>query len=286
MIIIKSLSKIRDKIIEIKSNNKKISLIPTMGNIHDGHLSLIRNSQNYDSIRIVTIFVNPLQFDNLTDLENYPNTLEKDIYHLEKEKVDFLYIPNREEILVDIDNSRQLPWGFSNMLCGKLRGNHFNGVFAIVKKLFEIIEPSYVFFGEKDYQQTILIKYIIENYFEKIKMIICPTIRNSNQLALSSRNSLISKISLSETSAIIQALKKTCIDYYLTTGLKDFKKFYLLNDICNTQYIEIHNDRLLHQKHGVNKTLDIKNNRRIFIAAYIENIRLIDNQSLEEYDNV
>ncbi len=286
MIIIKSLSKIRDKIIEIKSNNKKISLIPTMGNIHDGHLSLIRNSQNYDSTRIVTIFVNPLQFDNLTDLENYPNTLEKDIYHLEKEKVDFLYIPNREEILVDIDNSRQLPWGFSNMLCGKLRENHFNGVFAIVKKLFEIIEPSYVFFGEKDYQQTILIKYIIENYFEKIKMIICPTIRNSNQLALSSRNSLISKISLSETSAIIQALKKTCIDYYLTTGLKDFKKFYLLNDICNTQYIEIHNDRLLHQKHGVNKTLDIKNNRRIFIAAYIENIRLIDNQSLEEYDNV
>ena len=142
------------------------------------------------------------------------------------------------------------------------------------------------FFGEKDYQQTILIKYVIENYFEKIKMIVCPTIRDSNQLALSSRNSLISKISLSETSAIIQALKKTCIDYYLTTGLKDFKKFYLLNDVCKTQYVEIHNERLLHQKHGVKKILDITNNRRIFIATYIENIRLIDNQSLEEYDNV
>ena len=286
MIIVKSLREIRNKIMEIKSNHKKISLIPTMGNIHDGHLSLIRDSQNYDSIKIVTIFVNPLQFDNLTDLKNYPNTLEDDISFLQKEKVDYLYIPIRDEILLDIENSNQLPWGFNNMLCGKLRINHFNGVFAIVKKLFEIIEPTYVFFGEKDYQQTILIKYVIENYFEKIKMIVCPTIRDSNQLALSSRNSLISKISLSETSAIIQALKKTCIDYYLTTGLKDFKKFYLLNDVCRTQYVEIHNERLLHQKHGVKKILDITNNRRIFIATYIENTRLIDNQSLEEYDNV
>ena len=117
-------------------------------------------------------------------------------------------------------------------------------------------------------------------------MIVCPTIRNSNQLALSSRNSRISKISLSETSAIIQALKKTCIDYYLTTGLKDFKKLYLLNDVCTTQYVEIHDDRLLHQKHGIKKISDITNNRRIFIATYIENIRLIDNQSLEEYDNL
>ena len=286
MVIVKSLSEIRNKIIEIKSNHKKISLIPTMGNIHDGHLSLIRESRSYDSIRIVTIFVNPLQFDNLTDLNNYPNTLEDDISFLRKEKVDYLYIPIRDEILLDIDNSKQLPWGFNNMLCGKLRKNHFNGVYAIVKKLFEIIKPSYVFFGEKDYQQTILIKYIIENYFEKIKLVICPTIRNSSQLALSSRNFLISKHSLSEISAIIKALKKTCIEYYLTTGLKDFKKFYLLNDECRTQYIEIHNERLLHQKHGVKKILDIANNKRIFIAVYIENIRLIDNQSLEEYDNV
>ena len=88
MIIVKSLSEIRNKIIEIKSNHKKISLIPTMGNIHDGHLSLIRDAQNYDSIRIVTIFVNPLQFDNLNDLKNYPNTLEDDISFLQKEKVD------------------------------------------------------------------------------------------------------------------------------------------------------------------------------------------------------
>jgi len=279
-------TKVLTETLDIISNHKKISLIPTMGNIHDGHLSLIRDSQNYDSIKIVTIFVNPLQFDNLTDLKNYPNTLEDDISFLQKEKVDYLYIPIRDEILLDIENSNQLPWGFNNMLCGKLRINHFNGVFAIVKKLFEIIEPTYVFFGEKDYQQTILIRYVIENYFEKIKMIVCPTIRDSNQLALSSRNSLISKISLSETSAIIQALKKTCIDYYLTTGLKDFKKFYLLNDVCKTQYVEIHNERLLHQKHGVKKILDITNNRRIFIATYIENTRLIDNQSLEEYDNV
>ena len=92
MIIVKSLSEIRNKIIEIKSNHKKISLIPTMGNIHDGHLSLIRDAQNYDSIRIVTIFVNPLQFDNLNDLKNYPNTLEDDISFLQKEKVDYLYI--------------------------------------------------------------------------------------------------------------------------------------------------------------------------------------------------
>ena len=95
---------------------------------------------------------------------------------LKEEKVDYLYIPIRDEILLDIDNSKQLPWGFNNMLCGKFRKNHFNGVYTIVKKLFEIIKPTYVFFGEKDYQQTILIKYIIENYFEKIKIVICPTI--------------------------------------------------------------------------------------------------------------
>tara|TARA_Y100000996_G_scaffold415203_2_gene408706 strand:- start:989 stop:1849 length:861 start_codon:yes stop_codon:yes gene_type:complete len=286
MIIIQSLSEIRNKITKIKSSNKNVSLIPTMGNIHEGHLSLIRKSYNYDSVRIVTIFVNPLQFDNSTDLNNYPNTLEDDISNLHKEKVDFLYIPNQNEILFGIDNSEQLPWGFNNLLCGKFRENHFNGVFAIVKKLFEVIKPTYVFFGEKDYQQTILIKYVIESYFRNIELIICPTIRNSNRLALSSRNSLITKISLSESSKIIHGLEKSCIDYYSATGLKDFKKFYLLNDLCKTQYIEIHDEKLLHQKHGVKKISDTIYGKRIFIAVYIDNIRLIDNRSLEEYDNV
>ena len=287
MIIIQTLDEVKRKIIEIKSSNRKISLIPTMGNIHDGHLSLIRESQRYDSIRIVTIFINPLQFDNSEDLVNYPQTLKEDISYLSNQKVDYLFLPKKEEILSNINNTHQLPWGFNNLLCGKLRKNHFNGVFVIVKRLFENIEPDYVFFGEKDYQQTLLVKYIIENFFKTIELIICPTIRNSNKLALSSRNSLITNNSLIKISKLIDGLKKTCIDYYLSTGLKDFNKFHLLNDSYKTQYIHIYTEEMLHEKHGVMNIQNIKReDARIFIALYFQNIRLIDNQSVEEYDNV
>ncbi len=287
MKIIRSLNEVRSKIAKIKSSGRKISLIPTMGNIHNGHLSLIKKSQNYESLKIVSIFVNPLQFDNSTDLANYPQTQTEDICYLSDAKIDYLFIPKRDEILTNLDDNFQLPWGFSNLLCGKFRKNHFNGVFAIVKRLFEIIHPNYVFFGEKDYQQSLLIKYIIENYYRSTELIVCPTMRNSDKLALSSRNSLIAKSPLTKISKLIDGLKKTCINYHSATGLKDFKKFYLRSDFCKTQYIEMFREDVLHEKHGVRDIGNIKkNNSRIFISVYYKNIRLIDNQSVEEYDNV
>lgn len=259
----------------LKSSNKKISLIPTMGNLHDGHLSLIKSSESYESIKIASLFVNPLQFNSKEDFKNYPSTIDNDIKILQKNNIDCLFMPDKNDILPKDFENIKLPWGFNNLLCGKYRPGHFEGVYIIVKQLIDAINPDYMFFGEKDYQQLLLIKYIHQEFYKKINKLLivsCPTIRDGNGLALSSRNNLLNDKQKTLVSKKILDIRENLTD--LKTSLN--------TDGFSIEYIEEWNLSNLHSQHGllgIEKKLN--NKKRIFLAIYVGKVRLIDNFEIQ-----
>ena len=175
---------------KIKNKSKKsISFVPTMGNLHQGHIRLIENATKYADIVVVSIFVNPIQFGKNEDLNKYPRTIDKDIEQLRNHEIDILFLPDAKEIYPDGDPSTQINnLKLSNIHCGKSRTSHFNGVCTVVNILFNIIKPSVALFGQKDYQQFLIIKRMANDLHMPIKIICIETVRSDNGLALSSRN--------------------------------------------------------------------------------------------------
>ena len=192
-----------------RSFSTKIGLVPTMGSLHMGHLSLIEVAKRKSDFVWVTIFINPTQFNDVNDFKSYPKEIDGDIKKIRSISKEInIFIPSVNEMYPENISLEKFNFGdIDNILEGKFRPNHFNGVATIVKKLFEIFEPYFVFFGEKDFQQTLIIKKIIYKFFPEINIIICPTIRDKNGLALSSRNKLISKNSLSKCGIIFELLQ-------------------------------------------------------------------------------
>ena len=187
MIILKNPSEVKANL----ANKKNLALIPTMGNLHAGHISLIETAKNYAGTIIVSIFVNPIQFNSQSDLKNYPRTLTKDIDILNKLGVDILFNPSEKDIYSSNPKlSYTLP-PLAKQLCGASRPGHFEGVITIIEKLFSLFKPDHVFFGKKDYQQLMLIKQFISDKNYKINFHSVETVREQNSLALSSRNSLL-----------------------------------------------------------------------------------------------
>ena len=179
----------------LKSKGEIISLVPTMGNLHNGHLSLIKIAKNKSSKVVTTIFVNPLQFGKDEDFVKYPRTMNEDIVKLKKQNCDVLFVPkNKNEVFDNINNLENLTAGpKGNILCGKIRPGHFDGVLKVVYSLFKLTKPNTSIFGIKDFQQLYLVKQMAKQHFPKLKIISAPTIRNKNGLALSSRNSYLDK---------------------------------------------------------------------------------------------
>ncbi|MEJ5351327.1 MAG: pantoate--beta-alanine ligase [Melioribacteraceae bacterium] len=173
--------------------NKIIGFVPTMGALHKGHVSLIEKCVNENDISVVSIFVNPTQFNDPNDLRNYPRTFQEDFEILKNHKVDFLFYPEYDEIYQDNYKYRVIETDFSKKLCGAFRPGHFEGVLTIVMKLFNIIRPNRAYFGEKDYQQLKLIDGMCKAFFMDIEIIPCPTVRDEDGLAMSSRNLLLSE---------------------------------------------------------------------------------------------
>ena len=287
MLIINSKKELIDILRRDRECNHKITLIPTMGNLHEGHLSLISKSEDYLSKKIVSIFVNPLQFNDSSDYTSYPKTLEQDLEALEKRKIDYVFVPTKEEMMRNIIHTDELPWGFTNLLCGAYRGRHFDGVQKIIREFFEIIKPDFAIFGEKDFQQYLLIKYIAERYFREtnIKIIQSPTIRMDNGLAFSSRNTLLSDEQINRASLAFQSIKSTVVDYFHKTGLLNFNNLIPQSANLTYQYVKIYDEKYLYDKHGLgaNSNSDQKI-FRLFIALIIDNVRLIDNYPVERYD--
>lgn len=187
---IKDWKKIRAKI----KSNLSIGFVPTMGALHEGHCSLIQRSKQENDITVLSIFVNSTQFNEPDDYKNYPRNMESDLKLVEKFNVDYIFVPDEKEIYPEGNNIYfNTDHPLSKMFEGKHRPGHFNGVLTVVMKLFQLVRPTRAYFGEKDYQQYLLIKSMAENFFMPINICVCPTIREKSGLPLSSRNSRLSK---------------------------------------------------------------------------------------------
>ena len=251
-----------------------IGFVPTMGGIHEGHISLIRKSIKYTKKTVVSIFVNPKQFNNKNDYKTYPLNIKKDLNKIRKiHKVDFVYIPKFKDIYKNKSKPKIKINKNDKILCAKFRKGHFEGVLDVMDRLTNLIKPKKIFMGRKDYQQLFLVKNYIEKKY-KTKVIGCKTIRNKNNLALSSRNFLLGKNDLKEVENISKKffnLKKAIkkhknINKFLRQSKKRFEKMFKIK----IEYLENRNIKNLQIS---NKYLGSK----IFLSYYFKNIRLIDN---------
>ncbi|MFH2141646.1 MAG: pantoate--beta-alanine ligase, partial [Bacteroidota bacterium] len=178
---------------DYRTKNIKTGMVPTMGALHAGHISLVEKSVSENDITIVSIFVNPIQFNNPKDLKNYPRTLEKDLEMLDKTKCDIIFSPNAKEMYPEKDNIQFNFGDLGSVMEGKFRPGHFNGVAIIVKKLFDIVKPDSAYFGKKDFQQLAIIKALVKEIKSPVRIVSCKTIREDDGLAMSSRNTLLSQ---------------------------------------------------------------------------------------------
>ncbi len=276
-IIARSLHSLKKNLNRVKKN-KKIGLIPTMGSLHDGHLALIKKSKKLKFFTVVTIFVNPLQFNNKNDLKKYPVQEKKDLNILKKINVDLVFIPKTQQIYPFGYSTYIKEINHSNILCGEYRANHFSGVLTVVCKLFILIQPDSAFFGEKDFQQLFLIKKMVKDLNLEVKIISVSTVRDSNGLALSSRNKLLDSKSLKLAGAIYKILKKSKVKNFKNTKalVLYLKKQLINNGIVDIEYIEIRQSKNLEKVNILNKG----HQPRVFIAAYLKGVRLIDNYKI------
>ena len=256
---------------EIK-DYKNIGFVPTIGGIHAGHISLIKASQNKKSKTIVSIFVNPTQFNKGDDFKKYPRNIQKDIAILEKLNVEYLFTPNTEDIYKFKAKKFNLKRK-DKILCAKFRVGHFEGVLNVMNRLMTIIKSKDLYMGEKDYQQLYLIKKFLSKKF-KARINSCPTIRINN-IALSTRNKLLKKRSINKASEIALFLKK--IKYKsklkgskLAFNLHNYKKELEKKYKIKIDYLEFRDEKNL-------KLNNFKNKYRLFVAYKIDNVRLIDN---------
>lgn len=271
-IILKTANQVRSFVKQCKSNNKIIAFIPTMGALHDGHLSLIAEAKKYSDIVIVSIFVNKAQFNDQSDFKKYPRNFDQDIDKLNNSGVDMVFYPDDHEIYPQNFCFKIVPILFNDCLCAKSRVGHFDGVALVVTKLFNIVQPDKVFFGEKDFQQLLIIKKLIDDLNFNIEIHPVKTLRESNGLAMSSRNQRLSSEGLKKASLIFESLKEVKSNINSIENQKQ----KLINNGFEIDYFEIRNELDL----KLNNDTKSLNARRIFIAVYLEGIRLIDNLKL------
>ena len=274
MKIVKSIKYLKRIVKESKRNGSSINFIPTMGALHLGHIKLIQKAKKRNAVRIVSIFINPSQFGPSEDFKNYPRTIHNDLNLLKNEDVDIVFLPIENEILKYKTFYKCPNFKIENILCGKSRPNYFPGVKNIVIKLFDIVQADNSFFGEKDYQQLVVIKKMRDELNFGTKIIPIKTVRNKNGLPLSSRNKYL------EINEIEIANKINKICKYLIPKVKNklnttkilahAKRELRMNGIDKIDYLTILTDTL-------EKRRSLKSKSRIFIAANVGSTRLIDN---------
>lgn len=277
MLIAKTKKELRE--ILSKQEKKKIGFVPTMGALHSGHLSLIEKANDENDFTIVSVFVNPKQFNNQEDLEKYPEDLNGDIEKIET-IADCLFCPSTEDIYPSDYQEKYFELEqFEEVMEGKHRGGHFQGVCNIVYLLFELIHPTHAYFGIKDYQQLAIIQHISKKHFSKIKIVACEIVREKNGLAKSSRNQNLSKDQFQKASFIYQSLlkaKKLAGNNLSTNDISSIIESDFKQNHFELEYFEIsdHITLLPLSKPTVKS--------RAFIAAYLGKVRLIDNMELIE----
>lgn len=280
MKVFKTKKELKMYLSEFRSENATIGFVPTMGALHKGHLSLLHASSKNNDLTIASIFVNPTQFNKREDLDNYPRTLEHDLVLLEKNLCDVVFIPSIDEIYTNGVSSQHFDFdGLENEMEGKYREGHFNGVGTIVKKLFEIVLPTNAYFGEKDFQQLQIVRKLVKKSTLKVNVISCATHRETNGLAMSSRNSRLTSQERDAASIIFQILCEVktkigktplkAIDQWVSEQFENHPLFKL-------EYFTIANEETLKKISEISP----QKNYRAFIAVYAREVRLIDTISL------
>jgi pantoate--beta-alanine ligase len=282
MILIKTVPELQNWIVKQHQKGAKIGFVPTMGALHNGHISLITNSKKQNLLTVCSIFVNPTQFNDSADFEKYPQTIESDLLALEKAGTDLVFLPTQAQIypngladcpVYDLGN-------LENVLEGKYRPGHFQGVCQVVDRLLELVQPQKLFLGQKDFQQCMVISKLLAIKQSAIELVICPTLREASGLAMSSRNMRLTDDGRKKAAMIFQVLSniqnqlntQTSISQLLASG----KTLLLETGFESIDYLDLVEANSLEpinqwepQKQAV-----------ILIAAYLEGVRLIDNLPL------
>ena len=273
---------ISDAIKVLKDQKKKLGFVATMGALHQGHMALVKTALSQNDVAIVSVFVNPTQFNNQEDLDKYPRTLERDINLLKTVSTDkiIVFAPTVEAIYNGNTISEQFDFdGLEFEMEGKFREGHFNGVGTIVKRLLEIIQPDKAYFGEKDFQQLQIIKKLAKKYNIPSEIIGCKIQRETSGLAMSSRNERLKEVYKKEASFIYKTLKTAKIKFGTKSANKVTEwvtKQFAKNKLLELEYFIIADEQTL-------KSMKRKSNKksyRAFIAVYADDIRLIDNIAL------
>lgn len=284
--LVHTIKEVREQIKEWKKAGLTVGLVPTMGALHNGHLSLIKKAVEKCDKVVVSVFVNPIQFCPGEDLDKYPRTLEADQKLCESNGVNIVFAPTPSEMYGDCQMRTNdfltyviPPFFYVNKLCGKSRVGHFDGVCTVVNKLFNIVQPDFAFFGQKDAQQLIIIKKMVKDLNIPVEIIPCPIVREESGLALSSRNKYLSEEDKIQALALSKILNniKNCYQKGITDveALKE-TAYQFLNDHHDLEYLEFMNEENLDEM----TTAD--DHTRVFIACKVGGVRLIDNILLGE----
>lgn len=276
MEIFHTIYEIRKCIALYKNQGATIGFVPTMGALHKGHITLIERAKKENNLCVCSIFVNPIQFNNKEDLAKYPRTIETDIKILDQVNCDILFAPSEKEIYPEPDSTIYDLGGLDKHIEGAFRPGHFNGVAVVMKKLFDIVEPHRVYFGEKDFQQLAIIKYLVKKNNIPVEVVSCPTIRESDGLAMSSRNALLTAEEREVASLIYQTLEKAR-EMYKSCSPEELKTYVVSRiESCpqmKIEYFEVVHTETLEPVANFNEP----HNCIACIAVYLGKVRLIDN---------
>ena len=278
--LLNKINEVKEEVKKWRAKGYKVGIVPTMGALHKGHLSLIKKAKTECDKVVVSIFVNPIQFGPSEDFDKYPRTLEDDMKLCDSEGVDIVFAPNANEMYgggrLSNDTLTYVcpPYFYVDKLCGKSRVGHFDGVCTVVMKLFNIVQPDCAFFGQKDAQQVIIIKKMVDDLNIPIEIIQCPIVREESGLALSSRNKYLSDEGRKDALVLSQILNniKACFK----RGIRDIEAlketaYSYLNEKHELEYLEVLNKNTLEEEKLASE------NSIALIACRVENVRLIDN---------
>jgi len=276
MVTFQTVASVREHLAALRTRDLSIGLVPTMGALHEGHLSLIREAKNDNDLVVCSIFVNPKQFNNAEDLKNYPREISDDLQKLESENCDIVFNPSESEIYPE-EKIETFDFGdLDKVMEGAFRPGHFNGMATVVKRLFEIIEPKSAYFGMKDYQQLLIVHKMTKMLDIPVEIVPCPIVRESSGLAMSSRNALLTETERKHATLLHETLKMVKIRSGFDTiaETKEFvKQQFQKSRYVKLEYFDIvdmYTLRSLRAWAGSNNVIAC-------IAAWVGNVRLIDN---------
>lgn len=276
MLVITKVKDLEELISSEKNKGKKVGLVPTMGALHEGHISLVQKAEETCDFIVVSIFVNPTQFNNKSDLEHYPRTLETDLEKLRKTKCNLVFSPSIEEVYPEED-TRKFDFGeLDKVMEGSHRPGHFNGVAQVVSKLFNFVKPHQAFFGLKDFQQLAIVKNMVEQLQLDLEIVPCQIVREPDGLAMSSRNLRLTETQRKNAVEISKSLFKA-IEMKPTQTVQEVKDWVInqinKNNYLNVEYFDIVDGKSLKSINNWNDSKDIIG----CIAVHCGEIRLIDN---------